>query len=285
MRIANLAGRLAILRDGGAIDVHKASDGGFDADPQRIYHGWDDFLGWAANIDRFEPQPFDPQQLESPAPLPAQVFAIGLNYQQHADESGFGSNAPDAARAEPPVFTKFPSSITGPYGTVRLPDEGHTDWEVELVVIIGRRAHGVSVQDAWAHVAGLAVGQDLSERKLQMAATPPQFSLAKSFPGFSPIGPWLVTVDELADPDDLELGCAINGEPVQRARTSELIFSVPELIAKLSEVIPLLPGDVVFTGTPGGVGMARDPQRWLTDGDVLTSYVTGIGELRHSFTR
>ena len=136
---------------------------------------------------------------------------------------------------------------------------------------------------AWDYVAGLSVGQDISERILQMATTPPQFSLGKSYPGFGPVGPWLVTPDEFDNPEDLELGCLINGEQMQKARTSQLIFGVSELIEQLSRVTPLLPGDVIFTGTPSGVGLGRNPQRWLAPGDVLTSYIEGIGEMRHGF--
>jgi 2,4-didehydro-3-deoxy-L-rhamnonate hydrolase len=132
-------------------------------------------------------------------------------------------------------------------------------------------------------VAGVSAGQDVSERILQMAATPPQFSLGKSYPGFGPVGPWLVTPDELPNRDDLELGCLINGEQMQKGRTRDLIFSVSELIEQLSAVTPLLPGDVIFTGTPAGVGLGRDPQRWLAPGDVLTTYIEGIGEMRHRF--
>jgi 2-keto-4-pentenoate hydratase/2-oxohepta-3-ene-1,7-dioic acid hydratase in catechol pathway len=181
------------------------------------------------------------------------------------------------------VFTKFPSCITGPYGDIELPPGGHVDWEVELVAVIGRRAHRVPADQAPDYVAGYAIGQDVSERVLQMASTPPQFSMGKSLPGFGPIGPWLVTLDDLADPNDLELGCEINGEPVQSSRTSRLIFSVPALVAKLSATLPLLPGDVIFTGTPSGVGLGREPQRWLADGDILTSHIEGIGEMRHRF--
>ncbi|MFC6937186.1 fumarylacetoacetate hydrolase family protein [Actinomadura yumaensis] len=182
------------------------------------------------------------------------------------------------------MFTKYVSSISGPVTTVRLPEGGHTDWEVELVAVIGTGGYRVAEADAWSHVAGLAVGQDLSERITQLDGPAPQFSLGKSFPGFAPVGPWLVTPDELADPDDLELGCAINGEEVQKGRTRDLIFPVPALIAKLSAVLPLLPGDVIFTGTPAGVGQGRDPQRFLAPGDVLVSHVEGIGELRQTFT-
>jgi 2-keto-4-pentenoate hydratase/2-oxohepta-3-ene-1,7-dioic acid hydratase in catechol pathway len=150
-------------------------------------------------------------------------------------------------------------------------------------VVIGRRAEQVRAADALSYVAGYTVGQDISERILQSAATPPQFSLGKSLPGFGPVGPWLVTPDELDDPNDLELGCAINGEQMQRGRTGDLIFSVPALIEKLSATLPLLPGDVIFTGTPSGVGLGRVPPRWLAPGDELVSHVAGIGELRHRF--
>jgi 2,4-didehydro-3-deoxy-L-rhamnonate hydrolase len=154
---------------------------------------------------------------------------------------------------------------------------------VELVVVIGQEARSVPAVRAWDYVAGLSVGQDISERILQLAATPPQFSLGKSYPGFGPVGPWLITIDELPDPDDLELGCAINGEQMQHGRTGHLIFGVSDLIEHLSAATPLLPGDLIFTGTPSGVGLGREPQRWLVPGDVLTSYISGIGEMRHFF--
>jgi 2,4-didehydro-3-deoxy-L-rhamnonate hydrolase len=183
----------------------------------------------------------------------------------------------------PPVFTKYISSISGPVSRVRLPEGGHTDWEVELVVVIGRRAEEVAEDEAWEHVAGLCVGQDISERITQMQSSAPQFGLGKSFPGFAPMGPWLVTSEEFVNPDDLELGCSIDGEEVQKGRTGDLIFSVPALISKLSAVLPLLPGDVIFTGTPAGVGLGRTPQRFLADGEELISYVEGIGELHQTF--
>jgi 2-keto-4-pentenoate hydratase/2-oxohepta-3-ene-1,7-dioic acid hydratase in catechol pathway len=166
---------------------------------------------------------------------------------------------------------------------VRLPEGGHTDWEVELVVVLGRQAHHIDPAAAWDHVAGLCVGQDISERITQMQGPAPQFGLGKSFPGFAPMGPWLVTPDEFADPDNLELGCSVDGRQVQHGTTRDLIFPVPALIAKLSAITPLLPGDVVFTGTPAGVGMGRTPQRYLADGEHLTSYVEGIGELSQTF--
>ena len=278
MRTANVGGRLSLIVNGTAVDVEKASNGEFSADPQAIYERWDEFRAWADRATLPNGDPFDEMELGSPAPSPGQLWAIGLNYREHAAESGFA-----VPPSEPPVFTKYNSCIVGPFADITLPPGGHTDWEVELVVVVGRHSYQVSVEDALAYLAGYAIGQDISERVLQFAATPPQFSLGKSFPGFGPIGPWLVTLDEFADPNDLELGCAIDGEQVQIARTSKMIFSVPALISRLSATLPLLPGDVIFTGTPAGVGMGRTPQRWLTDGEVLVSHIEGIGDLRHRF--
>jgi 2-keto-4-pentenoate hydratase/2-oxohepta-3-ene-1,7-dioic acid hydratase in catechol pathway len=279
MRIANLNDRLVLLTaDGSAVDVEQLSEGRFSAHPQDVYERWSEFQAWAAEIELPAGIAVAAADLGSPAPAPRQVFGIGLNYRAHAEESGFA-----VPRDLPPVFTKYASSITGPVSRVRLPEGGHTDWEVELVVVIGRRAEKVTEAEAWEHVAGLCVGQDISERITQMQSSAPQFGLGKSFPGFTPMGPWLVTPEEFANPDDLELGCSINGEEVQKGRTGDLIFSVPALISKLSAVVPLLPGDVIFTGTPAGVGLGRTPQRFLADGEELISFVEGIGELHQTF--
>jgi len=280
VRIGNLDGRLVILTDAGAIDAERASNGRFGSDPQAAYERWAEFAAWAGSADAAaaEARPYDLTRLGAPSPRPRQSFGIGLNFRDHADESGFG--VPDY----PSVFTKFPGCITGPFTDVALPPGGHTDWEVELVAVIGAEAWQADEGAGWSHVAGLCAGQDLSERIIQMASHPPQFSMGKSFPGFGPTGPWLVTPDEFANPDDLELGCAINGEEMQKSRTSHMITSVPQLVARLSAVARLLPGDVIFTGTPAGVGMGRNPQRWLAPGDELISYVEGIGELRQRFT-
>jgi 2-keto-4-pentenoate hydratase/2-oxohepta-3-ene-1,7-dioic acid hydratase in catechol pathway len=278
MRIANLSGRLVLITDGGAVDVEEASGERFGYSPQAIYDRWTEFREWAATI-AVAGKDFDVRDLGAPAPLPRQLLAAGLNYRDHAAESGFA--VPEGL---PPIFTKFASSITGPVTTVRLPDNGHTDWEVELVVIVGRAMSAVAERDVWHHVAGLTIGQDLSERISQMAGPVPQFSLGKSLPGFAPMGPWLVTPDEFAAPDDLELRCLLNGEQMQRGRTSQMIFSVPVLLSRLSTMLPLYPGDVIFTGTPAGVGLGRDPQRWIAAGDELVSTIEGIGELRQRFT-
>jgi 2-keto-4-pentenoate hydratase/2-oxohepta-3-ene-1,7-dioic acid hydratase in catechol pathway len=277
MRIGNLDGRLVLVAADGAVDVERASNGRFGPDPQAVYQRWAEFAAWAARADLGAAEPFDADRLGAPAPAPLQAFGIGLNYRDHAAESGFD------VPSQPCVFTKFPSCITGPSGEIELPAGGHTDWEVELVAVIGSRAHRVTEDAAWGHVAGLTIGQDLSERVTQLAGSPPQFSMGKSFPRFGPTGPWLVTPHELADRDNLELGCAVNGEEVQKSRTSYLILSVPELIARMSAILPLLPGDVIFTGTPSGVGMGRNPQRFLAPADELVTWIEGVGEMRHRF--
>ncbi|WP_375002495.1 fumarylacetoacetate hydrolase family protein [Aeromicrobium sp. CTD01-1L150] len=279
MKLANVEGRLVIRLSEGDVDVESASAGRFASDPSAVLDRWTEFHAWAVGLDAASVEitaPASRAVLETPVTRPTQVFAIGLNYREHAAEAGH------AVPEQPPTFTKFTSSLTGPEGDIELPD-GDVDWEVELVVVIGRTARDVSAEDAWSHVAALTVGQDLSERVAQLAGPVPQFSLAKSHPGFGPMGPLLVTPDEFADPDDLELGCAINGETVQKSRTSDLVFSVPELISRLSATATLYPGDVIFTGTPSGVGQGRSPQRYLQPGDVLVSWVEGIGELRHRF--
>lgn len=276
MRFGNVSGRLTVFLDGTAVDVADASGGAFGPDVQSVYDRLGAFREWFAQADLPPGDSVDDAQLGPPAPLPRQVFAIGLNYGEHALESGFPR--PD----HPVVFTKYVSSFTGPVTEVALP-EGRVDWEVELVVVIGSGGRHIPAERAWDHVAGLTVGQDISDRRMQQRGPAPQFGLAKSYPGFSPMGPWLVTPDEFDDPDDLELECSIDGELVQKARTSDLIFPVPELVARLSAVLPLLPGDVIFTGTPSGVGLGRTPPRYLRPGETLTSSVTGIGQLRQTF--
>lgn len=279
MRLANLAGRAVLVTDAGAIDVEAASDGRFGPDPQSLFDDWAAFAEWSKAVTDASAAasvPFDAARLDAPVPRPRQVFAIGLNYAEHAAEAGY---PPDSM---PVTFTKFPSSIVGQGALVALP-EGHVDWEVELVVVIGREAHQVSRESAWEHVAGLTIGQDLSERITQLQGSAPQFSLGKSFPGFGPTGPWLVTPDEFADRDDLAIACSLSGEVMQSSRTSMMLYDVPELLVRLSAVCPLLPGDIIFSGTPSGIGNRRTPQRFIGPDDVLVSEIEGIGTLTTRF--
>ncbi|MFI0213218.1 fumarylacetoacetate hydrolase family protein [Streptomyces lydicus] len=273
MRTTTRSGRMCLVTGENVIDVERASAGRFPAGPLAVFERWPEFVEWAEGTTDGPAAPVGPAG--APSPAPRQVFAIGLNYRDHAEESGLG--LPDS----PATFTKFVTSLTGPQTQLRLPSE-FVDWEAELVVVIGRRTERVTAEDAWRHVAGLTVGQDFSERIVQSAGPVPQFSLGKSFPGFAPTGPVLVTADEFTDPDDLEIECLINGESVQKSRTSSMVFGVGELMARLSAVCPLLPGDLIFTGTPAGVGAARTPRRFLRPGDEVVTRIESIGQLRQS---
>ena len=273
MKLASVNARAALVLGDEIADVATACDGRFGPDPMALYDEWDVFKDFAATVSSAT-GPLVDADLCNPVPQPRQVFAIGLNYRSHAEESGM------AVPAVPAVFTKFPASLAGPFDDVAVAGET-VDWEVELVVVIGRVADRVATGDAWSHVAGVTVGQDISDRHLQFAAGG-QFSLGKSRRGYGPIGPWVVTPDELNKPDDLALGCSVNGETMQDARTTDLIFDVPQLITKLSAVVPLLPGDVIFTGTPAGIGVVRKPPRFLQPGDTLQSWIEGIGTIRNN---
>ncbi|EME18540.1 fumarylacetoacetate (FAA) hydrolase [Rhodococcus triatomae BKS 15-14] len=260
------------------MDLAVASQGRFSADIQQVYEQWDALHRWWNNQDPSQLDgavSFSSEELGPPVPRPRQVFCLGANYAAHAAEAKV--DAPES----PVIFTKFPSSLTGPASDITLVSN-RVDWEAEVVVVVGRTARAVSRADAWSYVAGVTVGQDISERRLQFQGPLPQLSIAKSLPGFGPIGPVVVSVDELEDPDDLVLGCLVNGEEMQRSSTSDLIFDVPELVEYLSTMCTLYPGDLIFTGTPEGVGATRRPPRFLAAGDVLETWVEGVGRLRNT---
>jgi 2,4-diketo-3-deoxy-L-fuconate hydrolase len=210
--------------------------------------------------------------LGPPVPEPRQVFGIGLNYRSHATESGM--ELPSA----PLTFTKFPSCLAGPAAEVPLSGDS-VDYEAEVVVVIGARCRSVTEDRAWDVVAGVTAGQDISDRQVQLSGSPAQFCLGKSFTAYGPIGPAVVSTDALADRDAIALRCEVNGEVLQEASTAELIFDVPRLVSYLSAICTLYPGDLIFTGTPDGVGMARG--RFLGPGDEIVTRVEGVGELRN----
>jgi len=272
-RLVNVNGRAALERDGQWYDLAGMSGDVALADPlvavarHRELHA----LNERCESETAERLVAD-VVLGAPVPQPRQVFGIGLNYLDHAGESGVP--LPPA----PLTFTKFPSCITGPTADVPLSGD-MVDWEVEIVAVIGDEASRVDIADAWKVVAGLTLGQDISDRAVQMTGVPAQFCLGKSFANYGPIGPALVSTDAFDDPDDIALWCDVAGERMQAARTSELIFSIPTLVAYLSSICPLYPGDLIFTGTPSGVGMARG--RYLAEGETIISGADVVGELRN----
>jgi 2-keto-4-pentenoate hydratase/2-oxohepta-3-ene-1,7-dioic acid hydratase in catechol pathway len=211
-------------------------------------------------------------RLHAPLSNPPRVFAIGLNYRQHAIESKLPF--PDF----PVVFFKLQTAIIGPGEAIVLPkNSSEPDYEVELAFVIGKGGFRIPASAWREHVYGYTIINDVSARDIQRSTT--QWSMAKSFPTFCPMGPAIVTADEIADPHALKIGLSIDGETLQDSATSELIFKIPELIEYLSSITPLLPGDIVSTGTPSGVGMGRNPTRWLKPGDTVTATIEGLGSL------
>jgi 2,4-diketo-3-deoxy-L-fuconate hydrolase len=279
MRIANLNGRAALITEAGAVDVAQASAGTFGPDVMGIYENWQSFTEWAETADLSEASPWSEGDLEVPVPRPPQVFGIGVNYRAHCEEAGIP--IPENIV----VFTKFRSSLGAPNTTVTLPSDV-VDYETELVFVIGKSGHKIAKADAWGHVAAVAIGQDYSERTVQLRPPVPQFSLGKSFPNFSPFGPYMVTLDEFENRDAIKFSSTLSkpGEPdfeLQRGVSDDMIFDVPELIHRLSQTLTLLPGDVIFSGTPAGVGFGRDilmRPEW-----ALTSTLEGIGSIRNEF--
>jgi 2,4-diketo-3-deoxy-L-fuconate hydrolase len=204
------------------------------------------------------------------------VYAIGLNYRTHAEEARM------AVTPIPPVFTKFPSSIVGCHDDIVLPTgEGTTDWEAELAFVVGAGGRWVPAERALDALRGFTIAQDVSERFVQKAAGS-QFSLGKSFDTFCPLGPAVVTLDEVHDPLDLRIRCRVNGELVQDETTADMILDVPRLVELLSSVMTLAAGDLCLTGTPAGVGFARRPPRYLGPGDVVETEIEGLGAMRNT---
>lgn len=210
---------------------------------------------------------------QEPIAEPEKIIGVGLNYEDHAEE---GDNPiPD----EPVLFSKFPTAVTGPETAITW-NPAYTDqvdYEAELVVVIGNEAQNIASDDAWEHVAGVTVGNDISARDLQQGDG--QWVRGKSLDTFAPIGPDLVTLDDVDDPHDLAIWTEVNGERVQDSTTANLIFSINELVAFCSRAFTLKPGDLIFTGTPPGVGVYRDPQILLDNDDTVTVGIEGIGEL------
>jgi len=211
------------------------------------------------------------------APLlnPPRIFGIGLNYREHAAESKM------VVQSVPTVFLKLPSSITGPDTDVLLPPNAtQPDYEAELAVVIGKPGHHIAAKDSTEHIFGYTIVNDVSARGVQLATS--QWNLGKSFPTFTPMGPCIVTRDEVGDPHSLDISLTIDGEVLQSANTRDMIFRIPELIEYISSIVPLETGDVISTGTPPGVGLGREPQRWLVPGEEMVITIEGIGQLRNS---
>lgn len=265
-------GRSVVVRDGQVFDLASALNDESLSDPMCAIGNFERI----ARLDFANSVPIGSVEdvtFELPIPRPRQVFAVGLNYHEHAAESNM--EAPPA----PLIFTKYPSCLTGPFDDIRLSGD-FVDWEGELVVVIATECANVASSDAWSVIAGVTVGQDISDRVVQFTGTPPQFTMGKSFRTFGPVGPTIVPVSSLDNPDDLLLECFINGEKMQSARTSEMIFSVAEQIAYITSICDLYPGDLIFTGTPSGIGASRG--QFLKAGDEIVTTIEHVGTIRNT---
>ena len=280
VRFGSVGGRAVLVADSlaGFVDIEKFSGGKLPSDPMACIERWSDVCSLAkslASAKATELTPLDFDKLDCPVPRPRQIFAVGVNYKAHAAEMNHG------LPKEPLVFTKFPSSLNRPHGQIKLVGE-KCDFEAELVAVIAKGGRNISVTDAWSHVAGLCAGQDFSDRALQYANTPPQFSLGKSRAGFAAIGPYITDAATLATRGNLEMTCRVSGEVMQHTQTDDMIFEIPDIIVYLSSICELFAGDVIYTGTPSGVGAGRTPQRFLRAGDIVETTIQDLGTLRNT---
>ena len=276
-KLGNIDGRSALVRNNDYYDLETISGGEVSSIGIEAIQSEDLLSDLYSKLDSFEATGnIDDVTLGAPITSSINCFAVGLNYRNHAEESGM------EIPAFPMIFTKHTSCIVGPFDNVEMRSD-IVDYEAEMVVVIGKGGKDIAKDDAWRHVAGITVGQDISDRSVQFHATPPQFNLGKSFDTFGPIGPILVSHDEVDDKESLKLTCSVNDELRQDDNTNDLIFDVPYLISYISEFITLNTGDLIFTGTPAGVGATQG--KLLKDGDMLSTSIEGIGTINNKIVR
>ena len=276
-KLGNIDGRSALVKNNDYYDLETISGGEVSSIGIEAIQSEDLLSDLYSKLDSFEATGnINDVTLGAPITSSINCFAVGLNYRNHAEESGM------EIPAFPMIFTKHTSCIVGPFDNVEMRSD-IVDYEAEMVVVIGKGGKDISKDDAWSHVAGITVGQDISDRSVQFHATPPQFNLGKSFDTFGPIGPILVSHDEVDDKESLKLTCSVNDELRQDDNTNDLIFDVPYLISYISEFITLNTGDLIFTGTPAGVGATQG--KLLKDGDMLSTSIEGIGTINNKMVR
>lgn len=276
-KLANASGRSVLVNGDHYFDLAKISEGNVSSDPSQVVNSLGAISKLYKQIDQFDASgSLKDVQMGPPVTGSRNCFAVGLNYRNHAEESGM------EIPPFPMIFTKHTSCINGPFDNIEMRSD-IVDYEAELVVVIGKQGKNISNDEAWNHVAGLTIGQDISDRSVQFHSTPPQFNLGKSFDTFGPIGPILVSPDQFEDKSSLNLECSVNGELRQKDNTNDLIFDIPYIISYVSEFITLEPGDLIFTGTPAGVGATQG--KLLKDGDILSTTIEGIGSMENKCVR
>ena len=276
-KLANIKGRAVLLNEESFYDLEKISEGNLSHDTTNALFHLEELGELNNKLNDLEATgKISEAEFDAPVSFPKNCYAVGLNYRNHAEEANM--TIPEV----PMVFTKHTSCLVGATADVQM-RSNYVDYEAELVVVIGLSGKDISKDQAWDHVAGLCVGQDISDRPAQFASTPPMFNLGKSFDTFGPMGPALVSPDSLPNKENLVIECKVNDEIRQNDNTDDLIFDVPTIISYLSEIVTFNTGDIIFTGTPGGVGVTQG--KFLKDGDIITTSIEGLGTLMNKCVR
>lgn len=269
--------RLATVRRDGTTRAAVGDESGWvlldEADAQQLIAAPDWRDRTAAALRHPARVDLEPHEFANPVPHPAKVFCCGLNYRDHIVETG--RPVPEF----PTLFAKFADTLTGPVDDIVVRDTDRLDWEAELVVVVGAEVHRADREQARAAILGYTVSNDISMRDWQQRTL--QWLQGKAFDATTPVGPWIVTADEIDPRDGLRIRCAVNDEEMQSGDTRELVFDAADLVAYVSQITVLRPGDIVLTGTPGGVALGMPTPRWLRDGDVVTTEIENIGTLRN----
>ena len=276
-KLGTVDGKAVLIKDDHYFDVASLSDGAISSDSVEALKFQTELSDLYETLSENNATGnLSEVELGNPVPKSPNCYAVGLNYRKHAEESGM--DIPEV----PMIFTKHTSCFVGPKANVEMRSD-YVDWEVELVAVIGKEGKNIPKENALEHVAGLCVGQDISDRPAQFATTPAMFNLGKSFDTYGPMGPALVSLDLLENCESLDIECKLNGETVQKSNTSDLIFNISSIISYLSEIVSLNVGDTIWTGTPSGVGIASG--KFLKDGDILTSSIEGLGSMENKCVR
>lgn len=271
-KLGSINNKAVLINNNDYFDIETISNGEVSSNSIEALASSEKLSVLNSKLDEFKPNGSLNDVSLDPPVVPKNVFGVGLNYKAHAEESNM--EIPQF----PLIFARLSTCLSGPSSNIEMRSD-LVDYEAELVFVIGKGGKNISKENAWDHVAGLTVGQDISDRAVQFHATPPQFSLGKSFDTFGPIGPYIVSTDELKNKESLQIECWVNDEKRQDSNTNDLIFDIPYLISYISEFITLKVGDLIFTGTPSGVGGTQG--KFLKDGDILKTSIEGIGTLEN----
>jgi 2,4-didehydro-3-deoxy-L-rhamnonate hydrolase len=276
-KLGSIKERAVLISEDNYYDLETISEGKLSSSTLEALHHMDLLNDLNENLNNLDATgAVDTINFDSPVSEPKNCYAVGLNYRNHAEEAGM--QIPEV----PMIFTKHTTCLVGATSDIEM-RSNYVDYEAELIVVIGRQGKNISKSEAWSHIAGVCIGQDISDRPAQFAASPAQFNLGKSFDTFGPMGPYLVSPDLVNAEQGLSIECRVNDEIRQSDNTNDLIFDVPDIIAYLSEILTLNVGDVIFTGTPGGVGVMEG--KFLKDGDILTTSIEGLGTMTNKCVR